>query len=195
MRRYDLTPNTLKLEVLETAFLGKEADRIAATIRRLADIGVVCALDDFGTGYASLTHLRQFDVRRLKIDRSFVSGLDDNHHDHAIVQTLVGLGKALGIRVTAEGVETAGQLAILRAMGCDCAQGYLIARPMPAEAVPGFLTRWYGGRPPGCSVRAAARRSNGTASPPRTSSTPDHGASLRRQQVAAAPWTGNEATR
>jgi EAL domain-containing protein (putative c-di-GMP-specific phosphodiesterase class I) len=107
---------------------------------------VLLALDDFGTGYASLTHLKTFKVDRLKIDRSFIDGLCDNSSDRAITHAILDLSRSLGICVTAEGIETGEQLAVLRAAGCTFGQGYLFARPMPAEAVPGFLAEWYGAR-------------------------------------------------
>jgi len=97
------------------------------------------ALDDFGTGYASLTHLKQFPVDDIKIDRSFVRDLAYDAGDAAIVAAVVGLGRSLGLRVVAEGIEDAAQAEILREMGCDEAQGYFYARPMPASRVPWFL--------------------------------------------------------
>ncbi|WP_052340981.1 putative bifunctional diguanylate cyclase/phosphodiesterase [Salinarimonas rosea] len=129
----------LGIEVTETVFLGKRADAVAETLARFAEAGLRIALDDFGTGYASLTHLKQFPVDDIKIDRSFVRDLERDAGDAAIVAAVIGLGRALGLRVVAEGVEDAGQAAMLAAMGCDEAQGYLYARPMPASRVPWFL--------------------------------------------------------
>ena len=140
-----IAPDRLKLELLESAFLGRQADAVAQTIRQLQGHGIVVALDDFGTGYASLTHLKQFAVGRIKIDRSFVADVCDDASDAAIAHAIINLGRNLGIRVTAEGIETPEQLAFLLAAGCDCGQGYLFARPMPAERVPAFLADWYGG--------------------------------------------------
>ncbi len=145
LEHYDLTPDRLKIEVLETAFLGHAAGGVAATIDRLATLGVVSALDDFGTGYASLKHLKQFRVERIKIDRSFVANLGTDRYDDAIVRCMIVLGRDLGVRITAEGIETVDQLRALRSLGCDCGQGYLFGRPMHPDDVPGFLTRWYGG--------------------------------------------------
>lgn len=142
LQQYGLTPDRLKLEVLETAFVGQSVVAIAETIDRLARLGVVCALDDFGTGYASLTHLKQFRVERIKIDRSFVAHLGASGFDEAIVRCMTTLGRDLGIRITAEGIETEEQLELLRRLDCDCGQGYLFGRPMPADQVPGFLDRW-----------------------------------------------------
>ena len=137
-----LSPDRLKLEILESAFLGHAPEAIAETLARLQRHGIVVALDDFGTGYASLTHLKQFDVGRIKIDRSFIQGLGADASSTAIVRAIVDLGRNLGIRVTAEGIETVDQLAALVQTGCDCGQGYLFSTPMPAERVPGFLRRW-----------------------------------------------------
>lgn len=145
LERYDLTPDRLKIEVLETAFIGHAMDAVAATIDRLASLGVVSALDDFGTGYASLSHLKQFRVERIKIDRSFVANLGTDRYDDAIVRCMIALGRDLGIRITAEGIETVDQLHALRSLGCDCGQGYLFGRPMHPDDVPDFLARWHGG--------------------------------------------------
>ncbi len=145
LHQYQLTPDRLKIEVLETAFLGQATSVVASTIDQLAALGVVSALDDFGTGYASLKHLKQFRVERIKIDRSFVANLGKDSYDDAIVRCMTALGRDLGIRITAEGIETVDQLQGLRRLGCDCGQGYLFGRPMHPDEVPGFLARWHGG--------------------------------------------------
>ncbi len=144
LRHYRLTPDRLKIEVLETAFIGQSMSAVAATIDQLAELGVVSALDDFGTGYASLKHLKQFRVERIKIDRTFVANLGNDSYDDAIVRCILTLGRDLGIRITAEGIETLEQLRMLRHLGCDCGQGYLFGRPMHPDDVPGFLARWHG---------------------------------------------------
>ncbi len=146
LERHRLTPDRLKLEVLETALVERCPDEVAATLDKLARFGVVSALDDFGTGYASLTHLRTFRVERIKLDRSFVANLGTSLYDQAIVRCMIALGSDLGLRVTAEGIETAEQLDVLRRMGCDCGQGYLFGRPLHPDDVPGFLARWHAGR-------------------------------------------------
>ena len=143
LRHHGLTPDRLKIEVLETAFIGQSMSAVAATIDQLAELGVVSALDDFGTGYASLKHLKQFRVERIKIDRTFVANLGNDSYDDAIVRCILTLGRDLGIRITAEGIETVEQLQMLRRLGCDCGQGYLFGRPMHPDDVPGFLTRWH----------------------------------------------------
>lgn len=142
LKAHDLAPDRLKLEILESAFLSHQPDAIAATLARLQRLGVVVALDDFGTGYASLTHLKQFNVGRIKIDQSFIRGFCTDASNLAITRAIIDLGCNLGMRVVAEGIEELSQLALLLTARCDCGQGYLFSRPMPAEAVPDFLSRW-----------------------------------------------------
>ncbi len=154
LKAHGLGPDRLKLEILESAFLGHQPDRIVDTLARLQAHGVVVALDDFGTGHASLTHLKQFDVTRIKIDRSFIGGLGSDRSSTAITRAIIDLGRNLGLRVTAEGIEETSQLAALLDAGCDCGQGYLFSRPMPADAVPAFLRRWAA---EGAGIIAAAR--------------------------------------
>ncbi len=140
-----LGPEHLKLEVLETALLGRDTAQVARTVERLAGRGIVCVLDDFGTGYASLAHLREFRVERFKIDRSFVAAIVTDPFDRALTRSMIDLGRNLGIRVTAEGVETAEQLALLDEFGCDCAQGYLVGRPTAAAGLSDVVGRWHAG--------------------------------------------------
>jgi diguanylate cyclase (GGDEF)-like protein len=129
-----LAANRLELEITETALLGDAA----STLTNLSDLralGVDIALDDFGTGFSSLHYLAAFPIDKVKIDRSFVLGLDtEDGRAHAIVRAILQLGRALGISVVAEGVETCRQLEILRLEGCDAAQGFLTGRPMPAAS-------------------------------------------------------------
>lgn len=124
----------------ESVFLDSGADTVERALRTLSTAGVTIALDDFGTGYASLTHLKQFPVDHIKIDKSFVAGLLDNEGDAAIVAAVIGLGKSLNLQVTAEGIETEAQARRLRAMGCHNGQGYLYARPLAAADVAGMLS-------------------------------------------------------
>ena len=137
--------HAFEVEVTETVLLG-EARGVAATLQRLHDNGVKISLDDFGTGYASLTHLKRFPVDELKIDRSFVSDLETDPDDAAIVSAVVSLATSLDLKVVAEGVETDGQMAMLRAAGCHFGQGYLFAKPMTASRVPWFLKQTQVGR-------------------------------------------------
>jgi EAL domain-containing protein (putative c-di-GMP-specific phosphodiesterase class I) len=105
-------------------------------------MGVTLAVDDFGTGYSSLGYLKRFPVSELKLDQSFVRDLSDDPEDRALASAVVRIGQSLKLKVVAEGVETAEQLAFLRDEGCEVAQGYHFARPMPAEA----LSAWLAGR-------------------------------------------------
>jgi EAL domain-containing protein (putative c-di-GMP-specific phosphodiesterase class I) len=109
----------------------EDLDTTTHTLFRLKDMGVRISIDDFGTGYSSLSYLKRFPIDELKIDRSFVAGLNDDADNLAIVRTIIALGKALKLDVVAEGVETEAQLEFLRAMGCDRAQGFLLGRPAP----------------------------------------------------------------
>jgi diguanylate cyclase (GGDEF)-like protein/PAS domain S-box-containing protein len=127
-----------EVEVTETVLLGRGSGSVAAILERFHQQGVRIALDDFGTGYASLTHLKQFPVDHIKIDRTFVADLGQGKGD-AIVAAVLGLGKSLNLQLTAEGVETIDQAQRLREMGCHDAQGYLYAKPMAAAQVAPFL--------------------------------------------------------
>jgi diguanylate cyclase (GGDEF)-like protein len=133
-----LEARRLSLEITESTLMA-DTNAAAATLRALAALGVHLALDDFGTGYSSLTYLRRFPVESLKIDRSFVAGIGRDREDEAIVSMILNLSQALGLRVVAEGVETAGQLDQLRRWGCPLMQGFYFGRPMPAEQIEDFL--------------------------------------------------------
>jgi len=135
LARWNVPCDRLTIEVTENVYMGWGSDLVSDTVRRLHAAGVMIALDDFGTGYASLANLRQFPIDRLKIDKSFVQ----NTEDEAIVRAVITLGSSMGMKVVAEGVEDAAQLAALSGYGCDQVQGYHFSRPMPADAVPGFL--------------------------------------------------------
>ncbi|OJU08361.1 MAG: bifunctional diguanylate cyclase/phosphodiesterase [Caulobacterales bacterium 68-7] len=132
-----LSPARLELEVTESA-LFEDPQRALDILRRLKALGVRISMDDFGTGYSSLSTLQSFPFDKLKIDKSFVEQIHRDGRATAIVRAVLGLGRSLGIPVTAEGVETEAQLAFLRAEGCDQVQGYLIGRPSPADA----LSEW-----------------------------------------------------
>jgi diguanylate cyclase (GGDEF)-like protein len=134
----DIRSDMLEVEITESVVFGPGADLVEATLQQLHQAGVTTALDDFGTGHASLTHLKQFPIDNIKIDRSFIRDVLDDADDAAIVSAVIGLGQNLGMKLIAEGVETAAQADFLVARGCDFGQGYLFARPMPAENVPSF---------------------------------------------------------
>ncbi len=127
-----LEPRQLDLEITEGILL-KDIDAVVGDLRRLLDLGVKISIDDFGTGYSSLNYASRLPVSRLKIDQSFVRNLQSETNDAAVVRAIVTLGHSLDLVVLAEGVETAEQLAALRAEGCDEAQGYYFGKPMPAE--------------------------------------------------------------
>ncbi|MBP0462375.1 EAL domain-containing protein [Roseomonas sp. PWR1] len=133
-----LAPSRLELEVTETIML-QDSAVVVAQLNRLRALGVRIAMDDFGTGYSSLSYLRSFPFDTIKIDRSFVRDLDARGDARAIVGAIVGLGQSLGMRTTAEGVETEAELAGLRRVGCTDAQGFLFSHPIPPEDVPDFL--------------------------------------------------------
>ncbi|AGH50009.1 diguanylate cyclase [Sphingomonas sp. MM-1] len=129
-----IEPRRVELEITETSFVEDE-DICRANVAALRAQGVRIALDDFGTGYSSFTHLRTFAVDRIKVDRSFVAGINRREGGSAIIRAIVGLANARGIAVTAEGVETDGQAEWLAAIGCGTLQGYLMSKPMPARAI------------------------------------------------------------
>lgn len=129
-----LSPSLLWLEVTEGIMIS-EPDVALATLRRLRSLGVRIAIDDFGTGYSSLSSLQQFPLQRIKIDRAFVQGVAHNSNDRSLVRTIIAMGASLGLDMVAEGVETVAQMEVLGTLGCTKAQGYLISRPIPPEAM------------------------------------------------------------
>jgi predicted signal transduction protein with EAL and GGDEF domain len=133
LRASGLPPAQLKLEITESAAMEAGIGTIQV-LQALKGLGVLLAIDDFGTGYSSLAYLKRFPVDTLKVDRSFVSGMGDNPQDSAIVKSVIMLAQTLGLSVTAEGIETVGQLNELRGFACTEGQGFLFARPVPAEA-------------------------------------------------------------
>jgi EAL domain-containing protein (putative c-di-GMP-specific phosphodiesterase class I) len=129
---------SLCLEITESVLLASET---LAVLHDLKSLGVRLAVDDFGTGYSSLASLRKYPVDVVKIDRQFVAGIDSDGSARAVVKAIVDLTHALGLVSLAEGVETHAQLEVLRDLGCDVAQGYLLARPAPAEELVDRLWR------------------------------------------------------
>lgn len=138
LREEGTEPADLELEITESALLVDDAALVEA-LARLRRLGIRLALDDFGTGYSSLSHVARLPIDVIKIDRSFVAGLGSASRGAAIVAGVVGMGRELGLRVTAEGVETREQQEVLAALGCDVLQGFLVSEPLAADAVPGFL--------------------------------------------------------
>ena len=174
-----LPPHALELEITETAVL-EASEEIRGVLRRLKELGVVLAVDDFGVGYSYLSHLRDFPIDRVKIDRSFIAGLGVAGEDRTIVEAVVRLAHELGLGVVAEGVETEAQATLLSDMSCDFAQGYHYAPPLTARAAalyrraafsPDVLAEPLPSR--------TARRSHSVLTPRRSV--------VRAGQVAAAP--------
>ncbi|APX88160.1 diguanylate cyclase [Methylorubrum extorquens] len=134
-----LPATRLEVEITEGVLL-QENDKTLQTLHRLRELGVRVSMDDFGTGYSSLSYLRSFPFDKIKIDRSFISDLSGKRDGEAIIRAIAGLGKSLGMTTVAEGVETADQMARIRAEGCTDVQGYLISKPVPAAEVLAFLS-------------------------------------------------------
>lgn len=132
VRASGLEPNGLELEVTESLLMN-DPTQTAATLRQFKDFGLKLSIDDFGTGYSSLSYLKRFPIDALKIDRSFVTDVTSNPDDAAIATAIILMGHSLKLKVVAEGVETENQLAFLRVLQCNEAQGYLFSPPVPAE--------------------------------------------------------------
>jgi diguanylate cyclase len=132
LERTSLSPDRLELEVTENVLL-ENTDQSLATLRELRRLGVCLSLDDFGTGYASLSYLLRFEFDKIKIDRSFVQRLGMQAHAESIIRSILTLAHNLGMRVCAEGVETAAQLEFLRDERCDEAQGFLFSQPLTPQ--------------------------------------------------------------
>ncbi|CAM4054405.1 putative bifunctional diguanylate cyclase/phosphodiesterase [Kerstersia similis] len=144
LEMYGVAPAEIELEITETMLIS-EVESVRQTLQRLSAKGISIALDDFGTGYSSLSHLVQFPVSRLKIDGSFVSQLPNDMHHAAIVRAIIGMGRSLGLRVVAEGVETEEQRDWLVAEGCHELQGFLFARPQDPDALMSMIMHYPGG--------------------------------------------------
>ncbi len=140
IRRHGIAANLLELELTESAFIEDE-QTAHQLLSELKALGCKLYLDDFGTGYSSLSQLSRLSLDAFKIDRSFVSRMTSDERAAALVESMAHIARALKFEMVAEGVETQEQLAQLRAIGCDVIQGYLFARPMPAEQVPTFLAK------------------------------------------------------
>ncbi|MBB3772113.1 diguanylate cyclase (GGDEF)-like protein [Angulomicrobium tetraedrale] len=149
VRAAGLTPAQIEFEVPETVTLGRRGEMVLATLSSLRESGFGIALDDFGTGHASLTHLRRLPVGKIKIDRSFIADMERSADDRAIVHAVVALGRELGMKVLAEGIENEGQRALLVSIGCDLGQGFHHGRPMDGETATHWLRRLAEPRPGG----------------------------------------------
>ena len=129
--RLGVEPRRIAIEVLETVLIKTDADMVVRNLRGLASAGFHVELDDFGTGHASIANLRRFMVNRIKIDRSFVTGIETSEEQQTLTASMIAMAHALGIATLAEGVETEAARAALARLGCDAFQGYLVGRPMP----------------------------------------------------------------
>jgi diguanylate cyclase (GGDEF)-like protein len=139
--RFDLTPQRLTVEVLETVVAEGANDVIVRNLTALAALGCGIDLDDFGTGHASIAAIRRFSVSRIKIDRAFVSGVDTDPEQQRIVAAILSMADRLGLKTLAEGVESLAEHALLAQLGCSHVQGFVVARPMPAQATQDWLAR------------------------------------------------------
>jgi EAL domain-containing protein (putative c-di-GMP-specific phosphodiesterase class I)/DNA-binding NarL/FixJ family response regulator len=147
LRETGLSADRLVLEITESALI-ENLDKIVPSLNLLRSDGVGVAIDDFGTGYSSLSHLQQLPITSLKIDRAFVQQIHENPVDSSIVGAVVTMAHGMKANVVAEGVETAAQLQIIRALGCDAAQGYLFAPPLPAAQCIKVLAKIEAAAPP-----------------------------------------------
>lgn len=138
LKRYDLPPTLLEVEITESLLMESQ-QQACDVLAELQAMGVATAVDDFGTGYSSLAYLKSLPIDHLKIDRAFIKDLPMDEDAVAITRAIIDLGHALGFRITAEGIETQAQYQFLRNAGCDQGQGFLMARPMPAAALQGWL--------------------------------------------------------
>jgi diguanylate cyclase (GGDEF)-like protein len=159
-----LDPRCLKLEITESVVM-ENAEEAIAMLAQLKDLGAQLSIDDFGTGYSSLSYLHRFPVDTLKIDRSFVSRMGESDENSEIVRTIMVLAQNMGLEVVAEGIETLGQIAQLRALKCGYGQGYLFSKPVDAEAAGALLSRrprWQAGALAGVRAPLAAAHTNVT---------------------------------
>lgn len=140
LREHGVTADQIQLEITEEGLMA-DPNRVLATLARLDRLGVAIALDDFGTGYSSMQHLRRLPLAEVKIDRTFVFGMREDSDDAAIVNSIIELAGALGLRVVAEGVEDEPTWRMLHHQGCEVAQGWFYARPMPADDLLAWIAR------------------------------------------------------
>ena len=139
--RFDLSPDRLTVEVLETVVADTDNDVVVANIAAIAQMGCGVDLDDFGTGHASITSIRRFAVRRIKIDRSFVTKVDEDREQQKVVSAILSMAERLGLETIAEGVETPNEHMMLSQLGCGHVQGFGIARPMPVDETMDWICR------------------------------------------------------
>jgi diguanylate cyclase (GGDEF)-like protein/PAS domain S-box-containing protein len=141
LRALDIEPGILSFELLESIFLDRCNEQILERLAELREIGIALEIDDFGTGHASIISLLKVCPRALKVDRELVAGAYGSREQQALLRSIVEIGRSLGIRVVAEGVETEDDIALLRDLGCDSLQGYALAKPMPALELSAYIQR------------------------------------------------------
>ena len=153
VERFDIEPSRISVEVLETVLIKSDKDMVVRNLRGLASVGFRVELDDFGTGHASIANLRRFMVDRIKIDRSFVTGIEASPELQTLNASMIAMAHALGIETLAEGVETEEARAVLRRLGCDHFQGFLVAKPMSLDDTFAWLRDY---RPCPAAISAAS---------------------------------------
>ena len=156
VERHDVEPSRVAIEVLETVLIKNDEDLMVRNLRGLASAGFQVELDDFGTGHASIQNLRRLMVHRIKIDRSFVQGIETSEEQRTLTSSMIAMARALGIRTLAEGVETTQAAETLRGLGCDHGQGFVIARPMSREETFDWLQGFAGFGPVAASPAVPA---------------------------------------
>jgi len=138
LRDTGVAPENLELEITETSIMN-DPQRVIRTLNKIRDLGVQFAIDDFGTGYSSFAYLTKLPVLCIKIDKSFVQNIESDRDSSVVVRSIIDLGHNLGLKVVAEGVETAQAMELLRTFQCDEVQGYYLCRPITAEMMTKFL--------------------------------------------------------
>ncbi|MFK8068340.1 MAG: EAL domain-containing protein [Gammaproteobacteria bacterium] len=140
IKNYGINSELIELEITESLIMN-DVEQAINTLKKLRDLGFSIAIDDFGTGYSSLSYLKKFPITTLKVDQSFVQGIEKDEDDRAIVQAVISLAHSLRLKVVAEGIEEAGQLEILKEQGCDIIQGYYFSRPLAGEDMIDWATQ------------------------------------------------------
>jgi EAL domain-containing protein (putative c-di-GMP-specific phosphodiesterase class I) len=174
LRKWRVDPAFLTLELTESAVM-LDPDQARRNLFRLHELGVRLSIDDFGTGYSSLSNLQRLPLHELKIDKSFVNQMTDNHNDLVIVRSTIDLAHNLGLTVVAEGIESEQHLALLQDLRCDLGQGFFVSQPLPIER----LTSWFDEAP------WQLNRIDPTA--PHPPATPSRRPPTRRRSGAPAP--------
>jgi EAL domain-containing protein (putative c-di-GMP-specific phosphodiesterase class I) len=139
LERADIPASALEFEITE-GMVSRDSDSAVAILGELADMGIGLAMDDFGTGTSSLSVIRRFPIDSIKIDRTFIADIATDDSCLEITRAIISMGHALGRRIIAEGVETTDQISVLRQLGCDEIQGYVLAPPVPADQLATLLT-------------------------------------------------------